>query len=345
MAILTSFMPWNPLVRLVIIAQCMRRPVFFQQAVERLTERFSQITWIESGRGSSVIHLVKDSIPNAQGHTFLFPQLSSSLAQDSVTDVTIELWKHGYAVHYWPFHKSQKLEYQHPSLPPYQFEKTRHWLPYVRRTTEREVEQDQKIEKTHELISFLQFKDKSQKEAVFQVDPRSDRFQALVGGHVIAGETLVPAALFFEIIARAALYLQNRTDTEEYVPTVKDLAMKYPIGSHTFTEITLTLKRLEYKYPSWSFTITTKNSAREVAESKQSTGKIYLKKPGDTQAAREFKRFESLTGHRRYREVSDDPCSEKMQGKHLYRAFGGIVNYSECYQGVKEIASREHEAA
>ncbi|PQE27928.1 Beta-ketoacyl synthase protein [Rutstroemia sp. NJR-2017a BBW] len=328
-----------------IIAQCTRRPVYFQQAVERLTKRFSQITWIESGRGSSVNQLVKDSIVNAQEHTFISPQLSSSNAQDSLTDTTTELWKYGYAVQYWPFHRSQKLAYEHLSLPPYQFEKTRHWLPYVRRGAEVEVKQDEKIEETHELISFLQYKDKSQKEAVFRVDPQSDRFQALVGGHVIAGETLVPAALFFEIISRAALYLQNRTDREEYVPTVKDLAMKYPIGSHTSTEITLTLKRLEDKHPSWSFTITTKNSAQKVAESKQSTGKVYLKKRGDTQAARDFKRFESLTGHRRYREVSDHPSSEKMQGKHLYRAFGSIVNYSDIYQGVKEISCLEHEAA
>ncbi|KAM0304142.1 hypothetical protein ACHAO8_011378 [Botrytis cinerea] len=329
-----------------IIAQSTRRPVFFQQAVERLTKRFSEITWIESGRGSSVIQLVKDSVVDTQGHAFLSPQLSSSSAQDSLTDATIELWKHGYAVQYWPFHRSQKLEYEHLSLPAYQFEKTRHWLPYVRKAPEREVEQDKIIEKTHELITFLQFKDKSEKEALFRVDPRSDRFQTLVGGHVIAGETLVPAALFFEIIVRAALYLQNRTDTEEYVPTVKDLAMNYPIGRQSSTEITLTLKRLEDIYPSWSFSITTKNGEREVAESsKQSTGKVCLKKRGDTQAAREFKRFETLTGHRRYREVLDHPCSEKMQGKHLYRAFGSIVNYGESYQGVKEIACLKCEAA
>ncbi|KAK6593243.1 Iterative polyketide synthase CazM 3 [Botrytis cinerea] len=329
-----------------IIAQSTRRPVFFQQAVERLTKRFSEITWIESGRGSSVIQLVKDSVVDTQGHAFLSPQLSSSSAQDSLTDATIELWKHGYAVQYWPFHRSQKLEYEHLSLPAYQFEKTRHWLPYVRKAPEREVEQDKIIEKTHELITFLQFKDKSEKEALFRVDPRSDRFQTLVGGHVIAGETLVPAALFFEIIVRAALYLQNRTDTEEYVPTVKDLAMNYPIGCQSSTEITLTLKRLEDIYPSWSFSITTKNGEREVAESsKQSTGKVCLKKRGDTQAAREFKRFETLTGYRRYREVLDHPCSEKMQGKHLYRAFGSIVNYGESYQGVKEIACLKCEAA
>ncbi|KAI9644090.1 hypothetical protein NHQ30_007442 [Ciborinia camelliae] len=130
-----------------IIAQCTRRRVFFQQAVDRLTMRFSQIIWIESGRGS-VIQLIKDAIVNAQGHAFLSPQLSSSNAQGSLTDVTIELWKHGYAGQYWPFHRSQKLEYEHLSLPPYQSEKTRHWLPYMRRAPEREVEQDEKIEKT-----------------------------------------------------------------------------------------------------------------------------------------------------------------------------------------------------
>ncbi|TAQ89052.1 hypothetical protein B7494_g2621 [Chlorociboria aeruginascens] len=295
---------------------------------------------------SHMLQLVKDSILDAQGHAFLSPRLSSSNAQDSLTDVTIDLWKYGYAAQYWPFHRSQKLEYEHLSLPPYQFEKTRHWLPYIRRGAEKETEKDEKKVVTHELVSFLQFKDKSKKEALFRIDPLSDRFQALVGGHVIAGETLVPAALFFEIIARAALYLQKRTDAEEYVPTVGDLAMKYPIGRHASTEIILTLKRLEDTYPSWSFTITTKANTHETAEpSQQSTGKVCLKKRDDGQAARDFKRFESLTGHRRYREVCDHPSSEKMQGKHVYRAFSSIVNYSECYHGIKEIACLKHEAA
>jgi acyl transferase domain-containing protein len=68
-----------------------RRPVFFQQAIERLTAKFSQCTWIEAGRESSVIQLAKISVPDSKGHTFYSPQFTSANAQDSLTDATVNL--------------------------------------------------------------------------------------------------------------------------------------------------------------------------------------------------------------------------------------------------------------
>ncbi|KAI1140804.1 BcPKS19, polyketide synthase [Hypoxylon sp. FL0543] len=328
-----------------IVAEHTRSPVFFQQAVERLTRRFSQITWIEAGRGSSVMQLVKGSVADSQGHNFLSPQLASPNAQDSLTETTVDLWRFGYAVQYWPFHRSQKPEYEYFSLPPYQFEKTRHWLPFIGRAPQKQVEIEVANE-THELFSFIGFKDKSEKEALFRVDPRSDRFQAMLGGHVMANQALAPASLYFELAARAALFLQKDSEAKEYVPTVDDLTMRSPIGRDKSTEITLTLKRLENMSPSWSFSIATKSNTRQSAEPiEQSTGRVCLKKRDDAQAARDFKRFESLTGYRRYEEVFNHPEAEKMQGNHIYRAFSTVVHYGEAFRGIKKIACVRHEAA
>lgn len=322
-----------------------KSPVFFQQAVERLTTRFPQVTWIEAGRGSSVMQLVKASVPDSQGHAFISPQLTSPHAQSHLADVTSDLWRLGHAVQFWSFHRSQKPDYEYLSLPPYQFEKTRHWLPFTGRETQKEAEVEV-VEETHELISFLRFKEASKKEALFKVDPRSDRFQNMLGGHVMAGQTLAPASLYFELVARAALFLQNDTDAKEFVPTVDDLSMKSPIGHDKSAEITLTLKRLEHAQPSWSFSITTRGGLRQItAPHEQSTGRVYLKKRNDAQAAREFRRYESLTGHRRYDELCNHPDAEKMEGKHIYRAFSTVVHYGEAFRGIKKIACVRHEAA
>ncbi|KAI0553005.1 BcPKS19, polyketide synthase [Xylaria curta] len=328
-----------------IVSNHTRLPVFFQQAVERLTTRYSKVTWIEAGRGSSVIQLVKNSVPDSQGHAFLSPQLTSPNAQTSLTDVTIDLWRSGYAVQFWPFHRSQKPEYEYLSLPPYQFEKTRHWLPFTGRGTQKEVEVEA-VEGTHELISFLRFKDASKTEALFKVDPCSDRFQKMLGGHVMAGQTLAPASLYFELVARAALFLQKDAVAKEYVPAVDDLFMKSPIGHDKTTEITLALKRLDGARPSWSFSITTKGGLRQITEPyEQSTGRVYLKKRSDARAAREFQRFESLIGHRRYDELYNHPDAERMEGNHIYRAFSTVVHYGEAFRGIKKIACVQNEAA
>ncbi|GAW22253.1 hypothetical protein ANO14919_117890 [Xylariales sp. No.14919] len=327
-----------------IVSKHTRSPVFFQQAVERLITRFSQVTWVEAGRGSSVMQLIKNAVPDSPRHAFLSPQLASPSAQGSLVDVTNDLWRRGYAAQFWSFHRSQKPDYEYLSLPPYQFEKTRHWLPFIGRTPQKEAEREV-AEANHELISFLRLKDASKAEALFQVDPHSDRFQAMLGGHVMAGQTLAPASLYFELAARAALFLQRDTNAKEYVPIVDDLLMKSPLGHDRSTEITLTLKHLEDVRPSWSFSITTKSGLRQNTEPyEQSMGRVSLKKRGDAQAAREFKRFESLTGYRRYDELYSHPDAERMEGNHIYRAFSTVVHYGEAFRGIKKIACVRNEA-
>ncbi|ORY67214.1 uncharacterized protein BCR38DRAFT_509936 [Pseudomassariella vexata] len=289
-----------------------RRPVFFQRAIERLAKRFPQSTWIEAGRRSSVIQLVKGSVPDSQCHAFLSPQLTSSNGQGSLADVTIDLWRNGYATQYWAIHRDQKPEYGYLSLPPHQFEKTRHWLPFTGRGLEEEAKSD----------------------------------AAMLGGHVMAGQTLAPASLYFEVVARAALFLQKDTEAKKYVPTVNDLLMKSPIGQDTTKEIMLTLKRLEDVRPSWPFSMTTQATGGPIAAPfEQSTGRVCLKKRDDAQAAQEFKRFESLTGHRRYEELLNHPDAEKIQGNHIYRAFNTVVHYGEAFRGIKQVACVRMEAA
>lgn len=331
-----------------MVSEHTRRPVFFQRAIERLSTRFSQCTWIEAGRGSSVIQLVKLSVEDLRGHAFHSLQLTSAQAQDSLSDITVDLWKSGHATQYWPFHRSQKPDYEYISLPPIQFEKTRHWLGFTGRALEKvaDAEAVKDTAEIHELLTFLQYRDESNDEAVFRIDPEAERFKKLLGGHVMAGQALAPASLYFEVVARAALLLEDDTSATTYVPTVNDLSMRSPIGHSTNKKISLILKRLDTTPPSWSFSITTQDTEVHVAQPfEHSTGRICLKRRDDTLSAREFERFETLTGHRRYQEVMNHPDAEKMQGNHIYRAFNTVVFYGEPFRGIKEVACVGLEAA
>ena len=331
-----------------LVADHTRRPVFFQSAVERLATKFPQITWLEAGRGSSVTQLVRGCVTEGPGHSFLSPQLTTPNAQDSLAKVTVDLWKAGYSVQYWPFHRMQKNEYRHLSLPPYQFEKTRHWLPFTGRMDQK-VEVSAPIAETptkHELLSFLRFKDNSKTESIFNIAPQSDRFKSMLGGHVMAGQALAPASLYFEVAARAALYLAEDIEGTIYVPTTEDLIMKSPIGLDANIEILLCLKRLDPSHLSWSFSITTqaKGTLHSSSPFEQSTGRVYLTKRDNAEAAQIFKRFETLTGFRRCNEIMNHPDAEKMSGKHVYRAFNHIVHYGENFRGIKEVSCVGFEA-
>ncbi|KAI1110470.1 BcPKS19, polyketide synthase [Nemania sp. NC0429] len=333
-----------------LIAKHTREPVFFQNAIERLVAKFAQCTWIEAGRGSSVMQLVKACVADkSQSHTFLCPQLSSSNAETSLVDTTTDLWKQGYAVQYWPFHRTQSSEYEYFSLPPMQFEKTRHWLGYRRQGLVEDTEKDgaHTEPESHSLLSVIQ-KGGPNGEAVFQIDPKSERFQKMLGGHVMAGQTLAPASLYFEVAARAALLLADDVQAAVYVPTVDNLSMRSPIGRDVNKKIRMTMK---LAVPGsngllWSFSITTQDTEGHAGEPfEHSTGTVKLRRRDDTQSARAFQRFQTLAGARRYEQIVSDPTAEKMQGSHIYRAFNTVVYYAEPFHGIKEVACVGNEAA
>nr|APX43976.1 polyketide synthase [Pestalotiopsis microspora] len=332
-----------------MVVQHTRNPVFFQHAVERLACRLGDSEWIEVGRGSSLIQFVKQSTTNSDRHEFHSPQLTTVKALDTLAEVTAKLWKSGQTVQYWPFHRAEKHGYEYLSLPPIQFEKTRHWLAFTGRRQFEETPTDvvEDILETHELMRFIEFRDSSKNEAVFKIDPQADRFQQMLGGHVMAGQTLAPASLYFEIAARAALFLQNDTEAKTYVPGTEDLSMKSPIGKSIAQKILLSLKKInDNTHPQWTFSITTQDTENQTAEPFEHTsGKVYLKERNNKQASRERQRIEKLIGHRRYMEVVDHEDAEKMRGHHIYRAFSTVVSYGESFRGIKEIACVGSEAA
>ncbi|OLN96152.1 Iterative polyketide synthase CazM 3 [Colletotrichum chlorophyti] len=347
-----SEMPFDrtPDSRLVI--EHTRRPVYFQNAVERLMRQYPQAIWLEAGRGPSATQLIRACPQRPEDHSFMAPQLTTLNAQDSLVDVTIRLWKEGHGVQYWPFHRSQRRQYKYLSLPPYQFQKTRHWLPYVRSVvgTGSPVGTQQKGLAHQEIVSFIKG-DKST-EAFFRISPTSKRFQALVTGHKMCNHTLMPASAYIEVVSRAALTLQEDVQAKDWVPRVEDLVMKAPIGlipGKGPPTITIQTRRLSDPWPSWSFSITVQEF---VADGKRSgearettTGSVHLHRRNSSDMTQELRRFDTLIGPRRWEQLINNPEAEGMRGKHIYRAFGQVVDYSESFRGIKTIACLGKEAA
>lgn len=328
-----------------VASRHLRQPVFFQHAINRLHDRLGEITWLEAGRGSSVMNLIKNSGITVQQDALLSSKLTPGNVDGELVEMTVNLWRAGHVVQYWAFHRAQAHDYTNLHLPPYQFEKTRHWLGFTARGAKLEdSDPETTTREVHQLIK-LTHSDESTGQSIFEVDPGSVRFQSMVGGHVMAGEALAPASLYFEVISRAAFLLQGDTTAERYVPVVEDLTMKSPIGPGTENHINLILTRTEKAISAWSFQITLQpklgldSSPQEV-----SSGHVSLKKRDDTQAMREFKRFESLT-RRKPRELRETLDAETMQGKHVYRAFDTVVHYGEHFRGIKRVSCVDNEAS
>ncbi|KXH59623.1 beta-ketoacyl synthase [Colletotrichum salicis] len=334
-----------------LVVELTRGPVYFHHAIERLADRYPNATWLEAGRGTSVTQLVRACVQSPDHHSFMAPPLTSSSAQDSLVNITINLWNRGHSVQYWPFHRLQRRQYQSLSLPPYQFLKTRHWLPYIgsRDCPGVSARPHMYSPEPEEFLSFI--KGDCSTESYFMISARSQRFQSLVKGHIMCEHASMPASAYIEVVSRAALNLQN-LDVANWTPVVEDLTMKAPVVlklDEDPPDILLTLRRLGTSSQSWSFSITVEYSQRNdyVRTRKQETtsGIVHLIKRKDDKVSREFRRFNSLIGGHRWQQIMEHPDAEAMQGKHIYRAFTGIVEYSNAFKGVKAIATLGNEAA
>lgn len=83
-----------------------RQPVFFQHAVERLAKNYSSSFWLSAGQEPSIIRLVQKALSPRENHDFICPELTTPEAHVSLVHATIEMWKEGQVVQYWPFHRS-----------------------------------------------------------------------------------------------------------------------------------------------------------------------------------------------------------------------------------------------
>jgi acyl transferase domain-containing protein/SAM-dependent methyltransferase/acyl carrier protein len=335
-----------------LAAHHMRRPVFFQQAVERLARNYSASCWLSAGHDPLVTRLAQKALsPHSShgGHAFIYPELTTANARNSLMQATTQVWKEGQSVQYWPFHRRQRYDYQDLTLPPYSFERSRHWLPFDRRLTGEIPDASNTAECSEENGFISSIGQDGLGGAIFDISPNSLRFQMLCGGHIMAGEALAPASLFFEVAARAALTLQGDAQAVPWIPSVDDLRMVAPIGTNKNTVIQLRLERIKGSQSSWSFSVKTLERPRagqpSSAPQERLSGVISLRRRIDQQTEQSCESFQRSSIYRRYRLITDSPVAEKMQGGHIYRAFGPVVRYDELFRQVKSIACVGTEAA
>ncbi|KAL0938143.1 beta-ketoacyl synthase [Colletotrichum truncatum] len=335
-----------------LVVEHMRQPVYFQHAIDRLIQKFPKATWLEAGRGIAATQLVRACVQTPDSHSFMAPQMTTSSAQDSLVDATIKLWKTGHSVQYWPFHRSQRHQYKPLSLPPYQFHKTRHWLPYIGSKDSPGSLTRPKTEgpQPEEFLSII--KGENPTETSFQISTTCERFQSLVRGHVMCGFASMPASAYIEAVSRAALTLQNDLSATIWIPTIEELDMKTPVvlsPSEEPPRIILTMRNLESLSPSWSFSLMVESlpitSENVTGTRDTTTGVVHLHERDDAKMTREYRRYDALIKDHRWQQITEHLEADAMQGKHIYRAFSQVVEYSDAFKGIKAIASLGNEAA
>ncbi|KAK1674046.1 hypothetical protein BDP55DRAFT_613354 [Colletotrichum godetiae] len=351
------------------VADHTRSPVYFEAAVKRIEARFGACTWLEAGSNSAVTSIAKRALSssNSDDHLFCPVNLTRDDAMSSLADTTVNLWKHGHHVQFWLFHQIHKQSYQGLNLPPYQFEKTRHWLDFdlqagisselskvpAEASESLIVEQEPKPV----LITLSGFQDgasRGSRKAIFNIDPRSECWKVLVSGHAVLNQALCPATMYIELVMQAAKQLAV---VENIVCTpfarVDDLEIPSPLGMGQNRIVQLILSPSDQAGYKFDFAfISQERSGRQSAlpasqvSTTHATGKCEIVLSNDTSITTELERTSKLLQRMQknqdkgqmFTEMASQPGGEAVQGKLVYKVFSRVVQYGDIYQGVRRVA-------
>ncbi|KAL8653733.1 MAG: hypothetical protein Q9210_001920 [Variospora velana] len=335
------------------IADHARTPVYFEDAVKRIAAQYGQCTWLEAGSNSSITIMARRALVDTENRdsVFLPVNLGRASAIDSLSDTTVSLWKDGHQTQFWPFHRVSGGAYQFINLPPYQFERTRHWLDFneavpkeVGKAPENVVEQPMK-ETDPILIAFSGFRDKPQRKAMFRIDPRSKQWKDLVQGHAVLSQPLCPAPLYIELVMRAASDIAAAKGLPALpFSRVEDLEITAALGIAYDKAITLVLTEIDQMGREWNFAFHAQgrhSGGNSELGTVHATGKAYILSPDDGSVAADLARTGRLLQHQKFDDSLARPDGDAVQGSVVYQLFSRVVQYHDFYKGVHRIAAKE----
>lgn len=305
-----------------------REPVYFLQALRRLQKRFGDCTWVEAGTGSGIVNMVKAAFGSHEsGHIFLPLTLDKPNSGAVLADASVSLWSAGHNVKFWLFCRDSHHQYDRLRLPPYAWDKSRHWLPLnlsggLGTTAPPTTTSSANAQSEDRSIALLQLKSASSGRYEFSVNSGTEQYLELVKGIKASGKDTVPAAVFVELAFRA-------------IAIVHGTSVHGQLSLHNIqTQITGGVTHVEvHKADShWAFKfLAGKDCCSE--------GVIYQQQERST-LHNEFNRYERLLSHGDLVSILDDPQSQCVRGNLMYKLLSRVTTYPPWYRGVASVATK-----
>ena len=324
----------------------MRKPVFFSHAVQRLTKEYPNAIWLEAGSNSTVTSMVSRALGSSSSSFFQPVNITSDDSFQFLVDTTVKLWRQGLNVSFWTHHPVQLSDYTPLVLPPYQFEKSKHWLDLkISPKLDAPVcDQLPAIQLPKTLTTLVEYQDGASCSARFQVNTTTDKYIHLMSGHIMAGAAIVCPGMFqLEIAIDALTSLRPDFQNLNFQPQLQGMEhyQPLPLDSSKLVWVDAEASDAEGLVWNWKLIATEIDGTRSIHHT---SGKIAFRSARDPQIEAEFEKFARFTGRKRCRllETSD---ADVLQGRNIYRAFAEVIDYKEIYRHVTKIAGKDMESA
>lgn len=326
-----------------IVSDHLRRPVYFHHAVSHLAEKYPASIWLEAGSNSTITAMANKALSMPSEHHFQSVNITSSNGVQSLTDTTIALWKEGVNLRFWAHHPIQTTEYTPLLLPPYQFEKSRHWMDN-RKLPVSNTPSSSSSEQVN-VFTFLGYQDKAQQIAKFQINTSHPDYINPVSGHIVASTApLAPASFLLDIVIEA---LQTLPEAQNMIPQVRTVTSDAPLCLDPSRTLWIELHATTPAKETWNIRFLSENPSKgSRSQMMHCSGRIVLFSPDSSDLNAQFARYSRLVSHAHCRDLLVDPnVDDILQGRTIYRAFSEVVDYSPPYRGVTKLVGKGSQSA
>jgi len=328
----------------------MRQPVYANQAFQRLHKEFPSAIWLEAGSNSTITNMASKALGSPNTSHFQAVNICSSSGLQNVPDVFVNLWKEGLNIHHWAHHPSQASLYGLILLPPYQFERSRHWLELKK--PQKPIEQPapqpqaQQEQLPTSLYTFVGYQDEVKRHARFRINTMIKKYEELVLGHVIAQTApICPATVQIDMAIEALLSLRPDFEAANLQPEIHNVSNQAPLCIDPTRAVWLNLQAVSDDVRTWNREITSSDTkgSRTTLHVK---GQIIFRSIEDPKLSGEFARYERLLGYQRCLDLLNcsDP-DDTIQGRNMYRVFAEIVDYAPPYRGLQKLVGKGNTSA
>ena len=331
-------------------AEHMRNSVYFNHALQRLLNQFPSCIWLEAGSNSTITTMASRALVSSSDSHFQSVNITSDNGLQNLTDTSVSLWKEGLHVSFWAHHPSQTYEYAPLLLPPYQFEKNRHWLelkkPQMAVAEPASQPQAQQEELPKGLYTFIGYHDSEQRSARFRINTMIKDYEEFVSGHLIAQTApICPATLEVDMAIEALLSLRPDFAVSNLQPQIHNVNNQAAICVDPSRAVWLDLEAVDADFHTWNWKLVSTGS-KDSATILHVSGKILFRSVNDPQFLADFARYGRLIGHQRCLGLLNSPDADDIiQGRNIYKTLAEIVDYGEMYRGLQKLVGKGSESA
>ena len=324
------------------IVQHTREPVYFYQAVRRLEQRFGSCLWLEAGFDSPITSMIKRAVDVPEKHHFQDMKTPSGTNPASMLPtITTKLWQEGTSASFWGFHPLHSTNVKQVWLPPYQFERSYHWMPYTDHALEISKNQavaakfEPLIETSSKPPRLVESRTNSKEEGEYTMRTEAQRYIDIVSGHAVLNRPLCPAAMYMESAVMAAQLSLGKTESQGL--WFENLTFEAPLGVDHGRDVTVVLKK-DNSNKAWSFVV---KSVSKLDPKPKPT--LHAKGNFGFASSARLDRYDRLMTSR-IAHLKEQSGTEKLKSKRAYELFSRIVSYAELLKGISSITLGEWEA-